>query len=249
MLPRLRATAIHISISVAVALLAAGLVFGVWFPGDYRQLSGGVGLFVLITGVDVVLGPLLTLVVFDIRKPRAELRRDLAVVGLLQGAALVYGLHAMSLARPVALVHEVDRFRIVAPVQVLERELGPGTPPLSLTGPRLLSTRPVRPENNIEASELALQGYDIGQRPSYWRPYAEGQQQAVARSKPLSEWLAQHESARSDIEARVRGLGGDPATGRYVPLIARVPGWVVILGASGDVLGFAPFEGFENAGR
>lgn len=49
-------------------------------------MPGVSDLFVLMLGVDVgvVLGPLVTMVVFNTRKPRAELVRDLALVVLVQ---------------------------------------------------------------------------------------------------------------------------------------------------------------------
>ena len=43
-------------------------MFGLWFPGIYRTVAGGRDLFLLVTGVDVVLGPLLTFAVFNVRK-------------------------------------------------------------------------------------------------------------------------------------------------------------------------------------
>ena len=71
--PALRAAAWHVSLSLAVAALVAFLVFGFWFPAALRHLAGGADLFWLIVGVDVVCGPLLTLVIFNPAKPRAEL--------------------------------------------------------------------------------------------------------------------------------------------------------------------------------
>jgi hypothetical protein len=66
---RLRASAIHFCISVAIALLAALLVFFVWYPNPYREISGGRELFLILVSVDVVLGPLITLAIFDRAKP------------------------------------------------------------------------------------------------------------------------------------------------------------------------------------
>ena len=56
---RLRASAIHLAISLSVATLAALVVFGWWYPYPYRELSGGRELFALVVAVDVVLGPLI----------------------------------------------------------------------------------------------------------------------------------------------------------------------------------------------
>ena len=60
------------------------------------------------------------------------------MIGALQIAALVYGLHTVYIARPVAMVFEVERFRLVTANDVPVEEL-PKAPPefreLSLTGP------------------------------------------------------------------------------------------------------------------
>ena len=76
----LKASAIHLGICCLVAVAVAALVFEFWFPGPYRQLSGGQNLFLLLVGVDVVCGPLLTMVVFDSEKPRRALILDFCLV-------------------------------------------------------------------------------------------------------------------------------------------------------------------------
>ena len=70
---RLRASTIHLAISLLIASLAALLVFGWWYPYPYRELSGGRELFTLVVAVDVVLGPLITLVIFNTTKMRSHL--------------------------------------------------------------------------------------------------------------------------------------------------------------------------------
>ena len=167
-----RAAALHLLLSVAVALLAALLVFGVWFSTPLRELAGGTELFWLVVGVDVVCGPLLTLVVFNPAKPRAELRRDLAWVALIQLLALGYGMHTLSHARPVALVHEVDRFRVVSFADLDQAE-APSAPdwaqPWRLSSPRTVGLRPVTSSAEKMASvDASLQGIEPSQRPSWW---------------------------------------------------------------------------------
>ena len=95
---RTRASAIHLVASTVVAALAGALVFFLWYPLPFREIAGGRELFLLLVAIDVVLGPLITLAVFNPRKPRTELVRDLSVVVLLQLAALAYGLHTVALA-------------------------------------------------------------------------------------------------------------------------------------------------------
>ena len=77
---RARAALVHFALSLVVAAAGALLVFVVWYPTPFREISGGRELFLLVVSVDVVLGPVITLAIFDRRKPWVELRRDLVVV-------------------------------------------------------------------------------------------------------------------------------------------------------------------------
>src|SRR5947209_6892165 len=99
---RFKASGMHLAWSAGAATLAALLVFAVWYPWPYRQMSGGQQLFLLVVSVDLILGPLLTLTVFNPRKPRKVLLRDLVIIVAFQLSALMYGLHTVYVARPVA---------------------------------------------------------------------------------------------------------------------------------------------------
>jgi len=244
---RARAAGLHLMISAVIAALAAALVFGLWFPGFYRSASGGTDLFLLITSVDVVLGPLLTFAVFNLAKGWRHLRRDLALVGLIQAAALVYGLHTVYTVRPVAMVFEADRFRIVVAAGVYLPEL-PKAPPeyrtLSLTGPWLLATRPLNPgDERKEAIFMGLQGFDVADRPIFWRPYAEAAPEALAKSRPMGALLAHYPARAAEFRAALSEMKADEAALRFVPLAARTD-WVVVLDAAGTVRGALKADGF-----
>ena len=82
--PALGAAAKHLGASAVVAAVVAWLVFGLWYPAPYAALAGGFALFGLVVMVDAVCGPLMTLVVFDRRKPCSELARDIGIIVTLQ---------------------------------------------------------------------------------------------------------------------------------------------------------------------
>ena len=131
----------------------------------------------------MIVGPLITLAVFNRTKPWPELRRDLAIVALLQLGALGYGLWTVAQARPVHLVFEYDRFRVVHAVDV-PTELLMKTPPdltaLPLLGPPLLSLRPFRDgAEQVEATLAALNGLPLSARPDLWQPYASAKAQVL----------------------------------------------------------------------
>lgn len=246
--PRLKAVAVHLLISLGLAAALAALVMLVWYPWPCSVLAGGRSLFWLVVSVDVILGPVLTLVVFNTAKPRAELVRDLACIGAVQLAAFGYGLHTVYEVRPVAFVFEVDRFRLVGAADVLQRELPQARPEyrrLPLGGPRLLAARESKPgQERLQAIQLALQGYDVGTRPSYWTPYEPERARALGKARPVELMYRQQPASAAELDRQLAAMGVDKASARFLPITARVQDWSVILKADGSIAGFLPRDGF-----
>ena len=84
---RWKAASIHLSISILVGLLVLALLFLVWYPEPYFEAAGGQHLIVVLLGVDLVLGPLMTLILF--KSGKWGMRFDLWMIGIIQSAALV----------------------------------------------------------------------------------------------------------------------------------------------------------------
>ncbi len=243
---RLQAAAIHLAISLAVAVLAALLVFFVWYPYPYREISGGRELFLLVVVVDVIMGPLMTLAVFNLKKPRKELRRDLAVIGTLQLAALFYGLWTVAIARPVHLVFEIDRFRVVHAVDVEPALLKRATPDLQqlpLMGPTLLSVREFKDsKESFDATMAALQGLDLATRPDFWQSYEKAKTQIIAKAKPLADLKTRFPARAIDIDAAIITVPANTPIG-YIPLHSRSNFWTVLINTNtAEVLGFVPLD-------
>ncbi|WP_326538073.1 TfpX/TfpZ family type IV pilin accessory protein [Pseudorhodoferax sp.] len=247
--PRLRAAGIHLGISLLVAASVAALVFWLWYPYPYREISGGRELFLLVVGVDVILGPLMTLAVFNRAKPWKELRRDLAVIALLQLAALGYGLWTVAAARPVHLVFEIDRFRVVhaidVPPELLNRAPA-GVDAMPLTGPTLLAVRPFRDEQEkMAATMVALQGISLSARPDLWQRYGDARPAVLAAAKPVAELKSRFgpEAARIDAAVAASGRSADALV--YLPLAGRKSFWTVLIDrSSADVVGFIALDAF-----
>jgi hypothetical protein len=117
---------------------------------------------------------------------------------------------------------------------------------LPLTGPWMLGTKQVAPgEAKLEAIQLALQGVDIGQRPSYWQPYEDSKKAALQKSRPIEALLKNYKDSKIDIEERLKSYGLSAETARFLPLASfRDRDWVVLLKPNGDVAGFVPYDGF-----
>lgn len=232
---RFRAATVHLVASGVLAALAAVLVLLVWFPDPYRAMAGGTGLFLLLVGVDVVLGPTLTFVVFNRAKPNAELARDLAVIGLLQVAALVYGLATAFQARPVYLVHEVDRFRVVRAADIDRGELA-GAPPelqhLPWHGVRVIGTRRPRDTRDLLASiDSAMAGRDIGVQPSWWQSIGPDEERQIRQHARAFDFVRGRAGAQAGEVDRLVDASTVPRERVIgVPVVGQRQGdWAVLL--------------------
>lgn len=246
---RLRAAAIHFGISLGIAALAAVLVFGIWYPYPYREISGGRELFLLVVSVDVILGPLITLAIFNRAKGWPMLRRDLAVVGLIQLAALGYGLWTVWVARPVHLVFEYNRFRVVHAIEVPQDMLKKAPASLDtmpLWGPTMLSLRPFR--NNAEQTDATLAdigGVPMASRPDLWQSYEAGIPEVLKEAKSVTKLKVRFPDQTSQIEQVLRDTGRTAETLAWVPMIGRKTFWTAFVDPkTGQVLAFLPLDSF-----
>jgi hypothetical protein len=245
---RLKASALHLGLSLCIAALAALLVFAVWYPSLYREISGGRELFLLVA-VDVILGPLITLAVFNRNKPKGELRRDLAIVAVIQLAALGYGLWTVAVARPVHMVFEYKNFRMVHAVDVPPEMLSltpAGIEALPLTGPTVLGLRPFKDsQESLDATMAALQGLSLSARPDLWQPYAQSATEVLKVAKPVSELKVRFADQAAEIDRVLRQAGRTTENTVYVPLAGRKSFWTVLLDAStAQVITTMPLDSF-----
>ena len=245
----LRPAAIHLLCSVMVALLAAALVFGLWYPYPYGEMSGGRQLFLLVVAVDVVCGPLLTMVIFNPVKSRAELLRDLGLVALIQFGALGYGLYTVWQARPLFLVQEIDRFKVIAgPVldDAAVAALPAALQPHWWTGPLTVAIR--EPKDAEERQTVLFAsvegGRDYGERPEFYLPYeGEAALKSLKRAKPLTAFLQKQPDQQGAARKLALEKGGDTTEWFYLPVIARQD-WVSVLDKQGQIQGFLRGDGF-----
>jgi len=192
---------------------------------------GGTWLALILIGVDVVLGPALTLVVF--RSGKRGLKFDLAVIGLAQVAALLYGCYVVSLARPAFIVFVKDQFQVATVAELEPRQLAEAKYPQyrqpSWSGPVLVyGDWPRDHEEQQKLMFAGLAGVDLQHFPKYYAPYEQGRDQILARAQPLSSVGRLEPAAAKAIDAWLASAGADPANLRYLRLRGRIA-WVAVL--------------------
>jgi len=253
---RFRAAAIafswHLIVSVVVALSAGALVLLVWFPTPFRELTGGTRLFWILVGVDLICGPLLTFVIFDKKKSKKELTCDLSLVALIQMTALVYGLYSISLARPVILAFETDRFVVVSAVEIDPKALSSANisyRDISWRGPKLVGVRSAKNgDERWESIWMSLQGVEPSARPDWWVDFETNRKQVQQRMRPLPALQAMLSSNQQITLTKAISRMGIPAEQlSYLPLVSKkvMDDWCVLLNSDGEIVGYLPVGGFR----
>jgi len=243
---RWKASGIHLALSGAIAAVAVFVVLKIWYPTPLFITEGGAQLLFIMVVVDVIIGPLITLIVFKAGKP--SLRFDLTVVGLLQIGALVYGCHVMFAARPVYIAFIVDQFEIVRASDIDREDIVQAADPrfrsLPLTGPQVIAVEIPKNLNALKKllSDSLNDNKFVQHLPKYYGPYEGHRQQAVLQGRPadtlkpgaLADAVKSYvaESGRTLAELRVlqlntrRGQGAvliDAKTGNVLRLLPPPP--------------------------
>ena len=239
----------HLAGSVFIALLIAILVFGIWYPAPYNKLAGGMELFFLVISVDVVVGPLLTLIIFNKLKPSKELIRDLVIVTTLQLIALGYGVWSVWQARPLFLVAEIDRFKVITRPALDSNSLAnlpSNLRPSFFSGPQFVALR--EPKDNNERSRVLFEsiagGRDYGERPEFYISYeGDAAKVTLKKSRPLLNFLEKYPDRRVQAQEILSKSNINLSTARYLPVISRQD-WIALLGPEGDVIGYLKGDGF-----
>lgn len=248
---RVRAALMHLSASVLIAFAAAGLVFGLWYPQPFYELLGGRQLFLWLVFIDVVIGPVLTFVIFNVNKPRQELMRDVGIVVFLQLCALFYGLHIVMQARPVWVAYEGDRFRLVRVVDVNIENIGDAPESLrslSWTGPKLLAVRLAQPTDfdYLQSVQASIQGDHPAFRPNRWLPYSEKTSQVLNAALLVDQLKSAKPEQATRLEEFLAAAKRKEDDVVYLPMIAGDHNdWVVVLDRkSAELIGFAHIDGW-----
>jgi len=227
---RWKASGIHLTLSAVIAAVVLLAMYALWYPPPYFDLMGGPMLVVLIVGCDVVLGPLITLIIF--KSGKKGLKFDLSVIALAQVTALSYGLFTMFEARPVFTVFAVDRFEVVTPTDFkpgsLDKASSPEYASFPLTGPRVVGARMPTDAATKEKLMFGELGGDLAALPRFYVPYDTVASDVARRAKPIAMLEQRNPGIRERIDKSLDKstppdrLGYVPITGTFTEMAVLV---------------------------
>lgn len=207
---RYTAFLIHLAISILLFTVLGYLILFQWYPDFLFQADGGWVGIQIIALVDLVLGPLLTLIVFKAGKP--GLKFDLTAIGTFQAVCLMAGTYIVYSERPLAIVYTDGFFHSVSSDDY--RESGKPIPDLSLIPgdtPKWVSVRLPQDFDRIDTIRKAALSNSIPLSvfSEYYQPFNVDhidtrrdplplEMIEKERSHEVAEFLDQHGGAASD---------------------------------------------------
>ena len=236
---RWKASLIHLSISALIATAVLALMLLVWYPYPLFAAVGGQQVLLILLGVDVSIGPLITLIIFNPNKSRKALIFDLSFIALLQVAALSYGMSVVFHARPVFVVFSKNSFDLVTANMLSDEDIAKAKYPeyrtLPITGPiYVYSEMPTDIKERNEVVTSTFSGKDLPQFPQYYMPYAEHGAAAGQAAKPVADLKKLNPDNITEIDNALLKIGRKSGRAEtdvgYLPLRAKYQDQAVLVG-------------------
>jgi hypothetical protein len=243
---KLLAFSVHFIVTGLLAAAAAALIFLVWYPDPFQLMVRGLELFMLVVGVDLALGPLCSFVIFNRNKTRRALVFDYTIVGIVQVAAMVYGVYTVAESRPVYLAFASDRFEVVAARDLLPAELATASAPryakVPITGPRLVAV--IVPENLRQQSLFdELGGKPAHVRPRYYQEFPAALDRIRKHALTLDVLEKRHAGVKPLLAETLDGLQVPVEKLRWLPVSTRGGFWTAIVDYdTGEPLRYFEFD-------
>lgn len=194
---KLKATLIHLALSAILAMICYMIITNVWYPAPLFKATDVSKIFIMILAVDLVLGPLLTFIVY--KKNKKTLIMDLSVIALFQLSALGYGLYSVYEARPVWIAYVVDRFELVRVNELIDDPEHPMV--LPTFGPEYryvdISTNNPNEQLDIIMTETNY-GIKPAQRPKLYRDFEAAKPLIIKNSLQLAALNQYNSSIKID---------------------------------------------------
>jgi hypothetical protein len=241
---RLRGFLIHLAVSVALGLTATGIIFLIWYPSPLEQAIGVTSIVLILLGVDVVAGPLLTFAVC--KQGKKSLKYDLMLIVLVQISAFIYGIHIIAQGRPVWIVFNKDSFVAVQAFEMKHNYMEKAKSEYQVTsfsGPGWVALHyPSDTEQKRVLYESAFKGVDLPRRADFYEPI--GNQMELIKQK--AQELSQLNQFNKPEEVKVE-LAKWPEANAFLPLNAReIPVSVLIKRETGVVVAIVNLKPWSN---
>lgn len=236
LIPKLKATSIHLFISVLIFLVILYFILIEWYPEPFFTAQGGMQGIRLMAFVDLVLGPSLTFIVYNQLKLRKELILDFSLIALVQISALIWGGFQVYTQRPIALVYWHDAFYTVTSddyrVQGIDN---PDFSQFSAHVPPLIYSRPLTTLIEMEKfRQLTEKEIPVYAHISLYEKLENNLNSVFLHGVDIEEVMSRNAVMKSQLEEIVQDNIADY---NYIALKAKYQNMILIMEKNGNIVG------------
>lgn len=241
---RLKMTSLHVLFSILLLFIALFFVYGMWYPSPLDIAVGVTSIYLTLLAVDLIIGPLLTFVVY--KENRKKLKFDLIVILILQLCAYIFGLYTLAQGRPVWQVFVIDDIELISPSDIkktpdykMKEEFAPSIFKHPQWVAAIYSDDPKKMQQQKE--DEMFEGVDISARPETYQNLDQKRQEILTKIKSLNEL----EKFNSDPLVLKEILQHYPQTVGWLPVKAPVQDMVALFDKSGqaiDIVNLRPWD-------
>lgn len=232
---KMKASAIHLLISLVILTLVAIFIFSIWYPSPLLSAVGGMKIFFLMVLIDIILGPLLTFIVY--KKNKKTLQFDLSVIAFFQLVALCFALYSLVLAKPVWIVFNQSRFELIQSHELIVEQKPQNSEYLSQnywTKPKFVAVQLAQTQELREQQMMmeAFGGISLAQIPANYVPIENKSVDILSKSYSMDKLYQFNESSHVDTI-----LAKEKTATSWLPMKAKELDMVVLIDQQGLVVG------------
>jgi len=236
---RFYAFAIHIVLSGLIFCSVFYLLVVIWYPDLFFTIDGGLKGLKLIALVDVVVGPLLTLLLY--RKGKKGLKLDMTIIGVMQLAFLFYGISVLYTFRPAALVFYKGTFYSMGVEKYKHQE--DGLERIKAIAGRMPGYVIVDlPADWDEIKQLrrraTAKGEALFAQINHYAPIAQHQKSILNHGRDLTDFLIQYPAEQATTNRWLKERDKKINDFVYIPVVSRFKNTLLALDPiSGEIKG------------
>ena len=207
---KLKASFIHLVLSAIFISALISLVILFWFPTPFLGVTNFKEIATLLILVDLILGPILTFVVYNPTKK--SLKKDLTTIVSIQVFAMCYGLYTLFLTHPVYITYYDNAFNIITAKQATPNKARYEQLRVSkFSTPTFAYMNPDEKKRNELFADSINKGRDIEAYAEYYEPYGDNISEILAKSLDpdvvfkedvkkvkLNEFITKHGKTKTD---------------------------------------------------
>ncbi len=239
LLQKVKASSLHFLGSILVLTVLLLIIFSVWYPEPFREISGLKKILIILITVDLILGPVLTFIFYQKNKP--QLKFDLTVIIIVQLSALFYGIYTLYLGHPAFIAFSVDRFVLVPAKSVNSKEAKYEEIKISkLWRPKLVYAKlpeDISKRNQLLFSVVFHKKPDLELRPEYYEPIEQHLGDMLERAWDPAK-IFDNDTKQEKLRAFLKKQQGKTQDFAFFPLVGKEKDIVVAIRRdNGEIIG------------